>query len=117
MKTFLLATTFIVAFHTLGRISAPAHDAPTGWSYDARCCNTTDCRPADGPEGPRHHPIQIIETNEGYRVIKPNMQKPELIEWGSKKIRPSQDGLYHVCTYGGSDVSGVICIYVPARSF
>lgn len=116
MKTFLLATTFIVGFHIWALHGAQAHDAPSGWSYDPRCCNTMDCRPADGPTGPRHHPMQIVETPKGYLVKHPDPKYDELIEFGSKKIRPSQDGDWHVCTHGGSDIGGTICIYVPNKA-
>lgn len=117
MKAFLLATTFVVGFHGLAVFTASSHDAPTGWSYDPACCNTYDCRPADGPTGARHHTMQIVETKTGYRVIYPNSTTPEDIPWGSKKIRPSRDGEYHVCTHGGRDNGGTICIYVPNKGF
>lgn len=91
-----------------------AHDAPSGWTYDYRCCNVTDCRPADGPDGPRHHPIQILEVQGGYRVVKPS-GKFDTIEWNSPKVRPSKDGEYHVCTHGGSNETGTICIYIPDK--
>lgn len=119
MKTFLLASTFIIGFHIWALSAQPAspHDAPSGWSYDPACCNTYDCRPADGPTGGRHHKMQIVETPKGYRVIYPGATPPFDVEFGSKKIRPSRDGEYHVCTHGGRDDGGVICIYVPNKGF
>lgn len=105
---------FLLFLLMAGRVYA--HDAPSGRSYDPACCNTMDCRPADGPDGPRHHPIQLVEVQGGYRVIKTNGQD-EMVDWNSKRVRPSKDGDYHVCTHGGRDDGGVICIYVPPKGF
>lgn len=91
---------------------AYAHDAPSGWSYDASCCNTTDCRPADGPfDKVRHHKVQIEEVTGGYRVST----SKEVVPWNDKRIRESKDGEYHVCTAAGLDNTRVICIYIPLR--
>ena len=89
-----------------------AHDAPSGWSYDVTCCNTLDCRPADGPETKvRHHPVKIEEVTGGYRISTTQ----EVVPWNDKRIRESKDGDYHVCTTNGADSGRALCIYVPMR--
>lgn len=116
MKTFLALMLAATAFHISARIAEP-HDAPSGWSYDGACCTIADCRPADGPEEKiRHHPIQILIEGSNFRVMRPNGTS-ELIPTNSTKIRNSRDGDFHICTYAGSDITGVICIYVPPYGY
>lgn len=92
---------------------AKAHDAPSGWSYDVTCCNTVDCRPADGPHdgSKRHHKVMIEEVTGGYRISTTQ----EVVPWNDKRVRESKDGDYHVCTTAGKDNTRALCIYVPMR--
>lgn len=91
---------------------AKAHEAPSGWTYDFSCCNTRDCRPADGPNVKnRHHPVQIEEVTGGYRISTTR----EVVPWNDKRVRESKDGDYHVCTIAGADDQRALCIYVPMR--
>lgn len=115
----ILGTFFIIWVALLFAVieNAYPHSAPTGWAYDAACCNTRDCRQADGPNDPRTHGTQVLEIQGGYRVIGEGGKTLGDVEWNSKKVRPSKDEFYHVCTHGGLDTGGVICIYVPDRGY
>lgn len=89
-----------------------AHDAPSGWTYDTSCCNTMDCRPADGPyDEKRHHPVKIEEVTGGYRISTTG----EVVPWNDRRVRESKDNEYHVCTTAGMDTTRALCIYVPLR--
>ena len=79
---------------------AAAHDF-----YDYSCCSTRDCRPIEA------HTVR--ETPAGYVI----QQNSETIAYGDKRIRPSPDGRYHLCTAGGFDTGRAICVYVPTNSF
>jgi hypothetical protein len=115
-----LAIIFFFLLALIWITPAIAHDAPSGWSYDTSCCNTTDCRPADGAYGTREHSMLIREVAEGFLVTRPSGKSypTDLVKWGDKRLRISKDGEYHVCTTSaGSDDGYVLCIYVPNRGF
>lgn len=99
-----MASAFVVVLLvTSGR--APAHDAPTGWSYPLACCSGLDCREVDD--------AAIVEGPQGY-VIRAT---GEVIPMTSRKIRPSPDGLFHWCSVGGAADGRTICLFVPLRAF
>lgn len=117
MKYFLAAATFIVGFHVWALYGAQAHEAPTGWTYDYTCCSLKDCRPVDGPNAAqRHHSEQILETKNGYRVVRAS-GKTEDLAWNDKRVRISKDEGYHICTSVGMADSMILCIYVPNKGF
>lgn len=81
---------------------AGAHDAPSGWAYDAACCNMTDCQPVATES--------VTETRDGYLVsLAPGEHKnaPEgfsaLVPYRNEdgtlnnRIRISGDSEFHVC--------------------
>jgi len=83
---------------------ARAHD----W-YPLACCNTADCyQVGDGQREPAP-----VFTPQGWRlhdgVVVPFAE-----------ARPSPDGKFHVCRYGGNPKAGVIvadrrpCVFAPA---
>lgn len=87
-----------------------AHDAPSGWSYDVSCCNTTDCRPVEV----HSTGIKVVEVIEGWKVTRPS-GKEELVLRADTRIKESKDEHYHVCTSAGHEEGFLICIYVPFR--
>lgn len=116
MKTFLALMLAATAFHVAARM-AEGHDAPSGWTYDSRCCNTIDCRPIDGPADKiRHHAVQVIEVDGGYQIVKPNGSR-DFIAWNAPNIKESKDGEYHWCSGAGLDTTHTICLYVPPRGY
>lgn len=98
MRKLVLALVLFAA-----AVPAAAHDAPIGWSYDSSCCSTIDCRQVPGS--------YVRETADGYFMTKTR----ETISYGDKRIKVSPDGLWHWCTYDGTDDAGTICLYVPPR--
>jgi len=77
--------------------------------YDHSCCNLTDCYPMGERE-----PVPVA-TPSGWRLHDGVVVPYE-------EARPSQDGLFHICRYGGSPdlpmvkVSGEpACLYVPSQ--
>ena len=87
---------------------ARAHQAPSGWEYEASCCSTADCAPV--PES------AVEEATGGYAVRLLPGQHPMVktplagfLAHGSPMLRPSGDGEKHVCTDGRR----IICVYVP----
>jgi hypothetical protein len=85
--------------------AAGAHQAPTGWQYDAACCSGLDCQQA--PLG------DVKETPQGYRL-----STGEVIAYSDHRIRRSRDEFFHECKPGG-DMSSPhsFCLYVPDRGF
>jgi hypothetical protein len=92
---------------------AAAHQAPSGWEYDAECCNTRDCAPARAG--------QIRETRRdgvlGYAVVVPagthhysRVDVDTFIAMGDPRIRVSGDSDRHVCL---SATGHVFCLYIP----
>jgi hypothetical protein len=88
------------------------HDAPSGWTYDGKCCSGYDCRPVDGP-GPRHHTIQVYENNMGDYVVDFDSGRSETILRNDARVNRSRDGNYHICTTQGKDDGRILCLYVP----
>jgi len=86
-------------------LSAGAHDAPSGWSYDASCCSSIDCREIPSQT--------LMESPAGYLITISH----ETVPYGDKRIRDSPDGLVHWCTVNGSNDGRTICLYVPPRGY
>lgn len=74
---------------------------PHSW-YDPACCSERDCAPI--PQG-----TKVEYAAGGYNVTLPGGSP---IFFSQDKVKPSQDGLWHICI---NPVSGTrYCIYVPA---
>lgn len=95
---------------------AKAHDAPSGWKYDAYCCNGNnhngDCQPIPSSS------VKVISG--GYSVkIEPGQHRlatrAHTFEFPQTKVRRSQDGDYHLCLY--PDENTPRCFYAPDMSF
>lgn len=98
---------------------ARAHQAPSGWEYDASCCSQQDCAPA--PDG------AVREVAGGWRVTlrageNPRVKSGEVsffVPYGDRRIKPSGDGHFHPCLF--PDVINetaqqgltLLCLYVP----
>jgi len=85
-------------------LPASAHNAPSGWSYSAACCDSKDCHPAAPGE---------VETRQGGYFIPATR---EMIPFSDRRVKPSGDGTLHRCSYSGFPAAGTICLYVPAGS-
>jgi hypothetical protein len=86
-------------------LPAGAHDAPAGWSYDASCCSSIDCRQIPA--------ASLSERPDGYFVSMGNI----IVPYGDKRLKDSPDGYVHWCTVNGRNDGRTICLYVPPRSF
>lgn len=84
---------------------AHAHDAPSGWSYDKRCCSGVDCRVVN------HGGVSVHETPRGYRISTTG----EVIPYSDSRIKDSPDGEFHWCSHGGGDRTKTICLYAPPK--
>lgn len=84
---------------------APAHDAPTGWSYPFSCCSNFDCRQVSAKA--------IAERPEGY-VIK---NTGEVVGYADQRLKASPDGEYHWCSVAGEAMSRTICLFVPPKGY
>ncbi|WP_438749726.1 hypothetical protein [Pararhizobium sp. O133] len=85
--------------------TAAAHDAPSGWRYDASCCSGIDCRQISS--------ASLKERPDGYFITIGN----EVVPYNDRRIHDSPDGYVHWCTIGGRDNGRTICLYVPPRGF
>ena len=72
---------------------ASAHEAVTGWSYDAACCSGKDCAEISSSE--------VVAGKGGWRV------RQFTIPYGKERISP--DGRFHLCAYQGH----LRCFYAP----
>lgn len=75
---------------------APAHEAPSGWTYPKACCSNQDCEPL--PKG------AVVDTGEAWSVPATGQVIPY------DAARPSPDGENHWCRV---PVSGVLQIRCP----
>lgn len=77
---------------------AYAHQAPTGWAYDASCCSGKDCAPAEtrmSPEG-----LQMKHGGQWY-TIGPEVRRKQ-----------SGDAMNHLCVLQATNTP--ICVYLSA---
>lgn len=95
---------------------AEAHEAPSGWRYDAICCSNRDC--AEIPD----HAVQ--ERPDGYHVtlrpeehfmVRAGTVFRETRAYSHGRLRDSPDGRFHACI--NSYTQKLICLYVPPRAF
>jgi hypothetical protein len=96
-----------VAALSLGAASdtALAHDAGSGWKYPISCCSGYDCREVSTK--------LVKEQPEGYVISTTG----EVIGYGDKRVKISEDQEYHWCSIGGTDTGSTICLFVPPRFF
>lgn len=101
----IVALSFVIILLALRVGAAFAHEAPSGWQYDAACCSGMDCMQAPKED--------VKETSEGYRL-----STGEVIAYSDHRVRRSHDEFFHECKPGG-DMSSKhsFCLYVPDRGF
>jgi hypothetical protein len=127
----IVAALFVIALVTVGATSAliltwsdaRAHQAPSGWEYDPRCCSGKDC--AELPK----NAVKAIQS--GYHVYLAVGEHPMathqpidvVIPYDSHKIKPSPDGKYHGCfsqqykNNAGEIFQNSFCLYVPPMGY
>ena len=91
---------------------APDARAHSWYPYD--CCSDRDCWPM-GVDSDAKEPDPTVVPG-GYRTH-------DSVFVAQRDTRPSRDGRYHVCRYGGSKTGSVIstskgiCLFVPQPTF
>jgi hypothetical protein len=93
-------------------LGAAAHQAPTGWSYDAWCCGGLDCQPIPSE--------QVDVTEEGFVVTIPaeshaNASHDQRRLFRYDEVRHSGDQNYHACIIPYSQEFR--CLYVPSFGY
>lgn len=89
-----------------------AASAHSWYPYD--CCSDRDCWPMGQDADAREPDPQIVPG--GYRTH-------DGIFVAERDTRPSRDGRFHVCRYGGAREAGIIsttkgiCLFVPQPTF
>ncbi len=118
MNTPLIIATLSV-IGTIAAMYAPlvkAHEAPTGWKYEAYCCNGNehngDCQKIPA--------ARVRVTSVGYLVeIRPGDHRlatvHHLFTIPFAEVRTSQDENYHLCLYPNENTPR--CFYAPPQSF
>ncbi len=115
MKVLALAGLALLAWAMISTL-AEAHEAPSGWRYDASCCSNQDCA-----EIPSH---AVQERPDGYHVtleahehfmVRAGTVFRETRAYGHGRLRDSPDGRFHACI--NNYTQKLICLYVPPRSF
>jgi hypothetical protein len=89
--------------------TAHAHQAPSGWTYDAWCCNTMDCAkiPARSVKpGPNGYTV-TLNPGDHPMIVAPQSY---FIPYG--KERPSGDMDFHACILPGQ-LDVMRCFYAP----
>lgn len=77
-----------------------AHDAPSGWTYPAKCCGSRDCIPLAAEA--------VVEFKFGYWITATG----ETVE--ESRATPSPDGRFHACR---NLVTGKLtCFFAPVRN-
>lgn len=109
-KTRLAFAACLPAFFAAGLAAGPAtaHNAPSGWSYDAYCCGGNDCQPI------RVDNVEI--TADGFMVSIPNgghatARRDHRRLFRYDEVRPSADEHFHACIL--PNTQEFRCLYVP----
>ena len=97
-------------------LPAAAHQAPSGFAYDASCCSGQDCAPVPNDairEAPGGYAVRI---RPGSHPFVPEGSSPleAFVPHGDSRIRPSGDGGKHACV---SPSRYVLCVYLPPSGF
>lgn len=128
---FLVAAAVLFVALVLTLAGQPrAHEAPSGWAYDGRCCNaykptttghTGDCAPI--PDSavrivaggfivhlrPGDHPLVEEEFTQTLRYGDPMFEHADVGSDPSlTALQASPDGRWHACIVGGK----IRCLYV-----
>lgn len=82
---------------------APAHEAPSGWSYPWQCCSGQDCRPVA---------CDTLEEIEGGKVR--DIENGQTYE--RNMVQSSGDSRCHICTEQGKLDGKGLCVFVQHGS-
>jgi hypothetical protein len=99
-KSILTRASALAFIAVLATGKAWGHQAPTGWTFDSRCCGNGDCYPVQTDA--------ITERPDGYHI----QSTGEVIPYQSTKVLPSPDGHSYRCSTAGSVQGVTYCIYV-----
>ena len=100
---------FALALAAAAASTSSAHEAPSGWEYDAACCSDRDCgvmpfnRVTPGPDGWR------VRVEPGEHHYYPGALDV-VVPYDSRQIRHSQDTEFHLCL---TSTGHLLCLYVP----
>lgn len=102
-----------LALAALALLALGASAAAHGW-YPYDCCSDRDCWPMGQDADAREPDPTVVpggyRTHDGHFVAE-------------RDTRPSRDGRFHVCRYGGAREAGIIattkgiCLFVPQPTF
>ena len=100
----------------LAAAAVQAHHAPSGFRYDAFCCNgdseTGDCQPiASDTVGPAGNGYRIALEPGDHRLATRRHQ----FYVPQSKVLQSPDGRFHLCLFPNEDT--VRCFYAPPMNF
>lgn len=111
-KAFLWLLAIFAVFLYLSVLSyAPAHEAPSGWTYPMSCCSNSDCyripesevRPAQGGG------YRLVRTGEVF-----NQPGAPGLDPMARVFRWSEDGNFHRCSPSGKPEDEMsFCLFVP----
>lgn len=113
MNRFVWTAFVLVALILSVSVAAVAHQAPTGWEYDATCCSNQDCtiikKVVHNPDGTMEVTAELNGTDYTVHVNLEEMHRTR-----PDRIRPSKDEYMHICINVNMQPPYVICIYLPA---
>ena len=96
--------------------AAEAHHAPSGFKYDAFCCNgdgeTGDCQPIPSDDVTLEGANYKITLKAGDHRLA---TREHVVIVPQAKSFPSPDGLYHLCLFPNEDT--LRCFYAPPMNF
>jgi hypothetical protein len=90
-----------------------AHEAPSGWTYSAECCSSTDCSPVPDTAIREVQGGFSVELRPGeHPMLRPGHEPLTIfVPHGDPRIQPSGDGQKHACISMGGGY--LYCLYLP----
>lgn len=102
----------------LAILAAPvaAHEAPSGWQYDYRCCGSMDCAPVAAPR--REGGMLVFRIRAGTHPMVRQQDEEFRLAADDLRIEPSGDANWHLCIrpWGEPEIR-IICAYRPPVGF
>ena len=99
----------LLAFWLLGKV-LPSKAEAHSW-YDAKCCNTTDCRQVSGVDANGIPWSEVEDLGDRYRWTSSKSGRVHIFLKGRDNVLPSRDANYHACET--EYMSEPLCIYPP----
>lgn len=102
---------------------ARAHEAPSGWEYDQKCCDGRDCgQVPDASVIIQETGYFVVLTAGDHQMVSSRVE--QFIPFGSREIKISRDQKYHACIVAPFDGMTwedmqpyIRCLYVPPQGF